>query len=161
MPDILFDDWTTLGRTLLIGMLAYAGLVVLLRMSGNRTLSKMNAFDLVVTVALGSTLSTILLDRSVSLSEGLTALALLIGMQYLVTWTSVRWRWVRATATGEPVRLVSAGELREQVSRRVRVTPDEVLAACRASGLTAVDQAEAVYLETDGSFSVIPRNQQS
>jgi uncharacterized membrane protein YcaP (DUF421 family) len=41
-----------------------------LRVSGKRTLAKMNAFDLVVTVALGSTLATILLSADVSLAEG-------------------------------------------------------------------------------------------
>jgi len=35
---------------------------VVLRVSGKRTLAKLNAFDFVVTVALGSTLATILLN---------------------------------------------------------------------------------------------------
>ena len=84
MSQIFFDNWETLFRTLIIGVLAYASLVMLLRISGRRTLSKMNAFDMVVTVALGSTLATILLNRDVALAEGVLAFALLIGMQYLV-----------------------------------------------------------------------------
>ena len=55
MSQIFFDNWETLFRTLIIGVLAYVSLVILLRISGRRTLSKMNAFDMVVTVALGST----------------------------------------------------------------------------------------------------------
>ena len=57
--DWVFKGWESLGRVLFVGILAYAGLLLFLRMSGKRTLSKMNAFDLVVTVSLGSTLSTI------------------------------------------------------------------------------------------------------
>ena len=53
---MLFQGWAGIGRTLLVGTLAYATLVLFLRISGKRTLSKLNAFDLVVTVALGSTL---------------------------------------------------------------------------------------------------------
>lgn len=87
---MLFQGWTGPARTVLVGALAYAGLVVFLRLSGKRTLSKLNAFDLVVTVALGSTLATILLDEKVPLAEGLTAFAVLIGLQFVVTWTSVR-----------------------------------------------------------------------
>ena len=56
LQSLLFDDWNTLLRTLIIGILGYVSLVLLLRISGRRTLSKMNAFDLVVTIALGSTL---------------------------------------------------------------------------------------------------------
>jgi uncharacterized membrane protein YcaP (DUF421 family) len=70
---------------LLVGFLAYVGVVFLLRLSGRRTLSKMNAFDLIVTVALGSTLATILLDRELPLAEGMLAFALLIGLQFVVT----------------------------------------------------------------------------
>ncbi len=42
-------------------------------------------------MALGSTLATILLSSSLSLAEGVAALVLLVGLQYAVTWTSVRW----------------------------------------------------------------------
>ena len=59
---MLFDSWAGLGRTLLVGPLAYVALVLLLRISGKRTLTKLNAFDLVVTVALGSTLATVQLE---------------------------------------------------------------------------------------------------
>ena len=68
MEAIFFNGWSVLGRTLLIGVLAYVSLVFMLRVSGKRTLAKMNAFDLVVTVAIGSTLATIVLSRSVALA---------------------------------------------------------------------------------------------
>ena len=75
---MLFQGWEGIARTILVGVLAYVLLVVFLRISGKRTLAKLNAFDLVVTVALGSTLSAILLQESVALAEGAAALALLI-----------------------------------------------------------------------------------
>ena len=71
---MLFDSWAGLGRVLLVGTLAYVALVLLLRISGKRTLSKLNAFDLVVTVALGSTLATVLLSKTVALAEGVLAI---------------------------------------------------------------------------------------
>ena len=49
---MFFSSWQGLLRVLVVGALAYLLLVVLLRVSGKRTLAKMNAFDLVVTVAL-------------------------------------------------------------------------------------------------------------
>ena len=68
MEPLFLDNWQTLLRTLIVGVSAYVSLVLLLRISGRRTLSKMNAFDMVVTVALGSTLATILLNRDVALA---------------------------------------------------------------------------------------------
>lgn len=155
MSQIFFDNWETLFRTLIIGVLAYVSLVMLLRISGRRTLSKMNAFDMVVTVALGSTLATILLNRDVALAEGVLAFALLIGMQYLVTWSSVRVPWVRKIVTGEPALLVYEGKLLPSALKRARVTEDEIHSAVRSSGKQTFEHIKAVVLETDGSFSVV------
>lgn len=60
---MFFDGWLGLVRALVMGTSAYLALILLLRISGKRTLSKLNAFDFVVTVAIGSTLATVLLRR--------------------------------------------------------------------------------------------------
>lgn len=85
---MLFQRWSDLGQVLATSLLVYPTLVLVLRVSGKRTLAKMNAFDLVVTVALGSTLATILLSADVSLAEGVLALVLLVGLQLAVAWMS-------------------------------------------------------------------------
>ncbi len=155
MERMFFSGWESLLRTLVVGVLAYVVLVVFLRVSGNRTLSKMNAFDMVVTVALGSTLATVLLTKDVALADGALAFALLIVLQFIVTWSSVRTRWVRRLVTGEPVMLLYRGEVVPAVLRRTRVTEAEVRAAIRAAGLDSLGAVHAVVLETDGSFSIV------
>ena len=91
---MFFNDTSSLLRVVIVGTLAYLSLVLLLRVSGKRTLSKMNAFDLVVTVAIGSTLATVLLAKDVALADGVVAFTLLIGLQYAITWLSMRSRWL-------------------------------------------------------------------
>lgn len=157
MERVFYDGWEGLARTLVIGVLAYAILVVALRWSGKRTLSKMNAFDLIVTVALGSTLATVLLSKDVALAQGLLAFALLIGLQFAITWSSVRVGWVRRLVKGEPQMLFRDGEFLGTALRRARVTQDEVRAAVRAAGVADLQAVEAVVLETDGSLSVVRR----
>jgi len=154
-----FDTWPDVGRVLAVGTAAYLALVVLLRISGKRTLSKLNAFDLVVTVALGSTLATILLSSDVSWAEGAVALALLIALQLLVTWSSVRLRWPRRVVTAEATILVRDGVVDDAAMRRQRVTRGELLQALRSSGVGGLDQVAAVVLETDGTLSVVPTPQ--
>ncbi len=109
--ETFFAGWAAVARVVVTCVLAYAALVALLRISGKRTLSKMNAFDLVVTVALGSTLATILLSRDVALAEGLVAFALLIGLQYVVAWLSVRSATVSRLVKAEPALLLYRGAL--------------------------------------------------
>ncbi len=153
MDQMFFGGWQSLIRIFVIGVLAYVTLIVFLRISGKRTLSKMNAFDLIVTVALGSTLATVLLNKNVTLVDGVLAFALLIGLQFAVTWSSVRARWVRQMATGEPQMLLHRGSYLPSALLRARVTKDEIRAAVRGAGLVSLAEVEAVVLETDGSFS--------
>lgn len=155
MEMYFFNGWGSLLRVIVVGVLAYAALVFFLRISGNRTLSKMNAFDLIVTVALGSTLATVLLSKDVALAEGAVAMALLISLQFIITWFSVRTAWVRRLVTGEPLMLLYRGDFITTSMQKARVTQDEVQSAIRGSGIADVTAVEAVVLETDGSMSVI------
>ncbi len=152
---MFFDNWMGLLRVVIIGTLAYTALVLLLRVTGKRTLSKMNAFDLVVTVALGSTLATVLLSKDVALAEGLVAFTLLVLLQYAITWLSVRSDRVRSLVKAEPCLLLRDGHFLHEAMRRERVTEDEVQAAARAQGIASLDDVAAAVLETDGSLSVI------
>jgi uncharacterized membrane protein YcaP (DUF421 family) len=158
MKDLFFSSWSDLGRIAIIGPLAYMSLVLILRISGKRTLTKLNAFDLVVTVALGSTLATILLSRSVSLADGVLALSLLIGLQFAITWLSVRSPGFSQLVKSEPTLIARGGEFLDGALRQQRVTREEVMAALRGEGLDSIDKAEAVILETDGSISVVKRS---
>ena len=155
---MFFDDVLGLFRTLVIGILAYVVLICWLRISGKRTLSKWNAFDFVVTIALGSTLATVILSKDVAFAEGVLALGLLIGLQFVITWLSVRIDWVEKLVKGEPALLLDRGKFLREAMKRHRVAEDEVRMAIRAQGIAAIDDVEAVVLETDGSFSVIKKS---
>ena len=153
--NMFFQDWSGIVRTLIVGVLAYGFLVVSLRISGKRTLAKLNAFDLVVTVAFGSVLATILLSEDVALAEGAVALLLLIALQYLVASASLRSDGFASLVRSEPALLWSDGELCRDAMRRERVTEDELNQVMRTEGCTDPSKVRAVILESDGSFSVI------
>ncbi len=152
---MFFNGWSGLGRTLIVGVLAYAGLILLLRISGKRTLSKMNAFDLVVTVALGSTLATVVLSKDVALAEGLIAFATLIFLQFAITWLSVRSPSVSRIVKAEPMLLFHSGQFLRRAMMVERVNEAEIRAAVRAMGVGNLEEVGAVVLETDGSITVI------
>lgn len=154
-PEVLWSGWQGPLRVLVTGVLSYAALVALLRVSGKRTLAKMNAFDLIVTVALGSSLATVLLGEQVALAEGLTAFAVLIAMQFAVAWTSARSERVERVVKSRPTVLVWRGRLLPKALREQRVTAREVHAACRQAGASSLDEVHAVVLETAGELSVL------
>lgn len=155
---MVFDTWYDVVRVLIVGVLAYISLVVVVRVSGKRTLAKMNAFDLVVTVSLGSVLATVAVSSDVALTDGVAAFAVLCGAQFVVAWTSSRTDVARRMVKARPVLVLERGELLIPVLRRERLTEGEVRQAIRSSGNGAVEDVAAVVLETDGTLSVILRS---
>ena len=159
MSDVtfFFGGWPPILRIVVVGTLAYAALILLLRIAGKRTLAQMNAFDFIITVALGASFGRILTARNVALVEAVTAFALLITLQYVVARLHLRWPAFARAITAPPALLFYRGEILHDALRRQRVTEAEVETAVREHGLGTMDQVEAVVLESNGKFSVIPK----
>lgn len=156
MENIFFDNWQSIWRTLIITILAYVGMIILLRVSGKRTLSKMNAFDFVVTVALGSTLATVSLSKDVALADGILAFFVLIFLQYSITWLSVRVKLIKKMVTSQPSLLLYKGKILEGNLIHERITIEEINVAARKKGISNYNDIEVVVLETTGDLTVIP-----
>lgn len=156
---MIFGSLAGIMRIIVVGVLAYAALVLALRVTGKRTLSKLNSFDLIVTVALGSTLATALLSKDVPLAEGVTAFLVLILLQFAVTWASVRSQRFQSWVKAEPRLLFRDGTFLHQAMRDERMTREELLAAMRSQGHAGPDSVGMVVLETGGSLSVTGRQQ--
>ncbi|MDT9599098.1 DUF421 domain-containing protein [Sphingosinicella rhizophila] len=152
---MIFDNLQALLRVASVSVLAYAALVLILRVAGKRSLAKLNAFDLVVTVALGSTLATILLSKDVALTEGILAFAMLAILQYVVSRISIASSSFKELVRSQPALLLEDGRYLEKAMARERVTHGEVQAAIRKQGIGRLEDVAAVVLETDGSISVI------
>ena len=157
---MFFDDWFAIVRVLTIGVVSYVTLIASLRLSGKRTLSKWNAFDFIVTIAFGSILATVVISKDVTLTEGILAHSLLVGLQFVITWTSVRSRWVEDLVKAKPSLVFHRGEFARETMLKERVSEAEVLAAIRSAGEAQIEKIEAVVLETDGSLSVIRKPQE-
>lgn len=152
---MIYDDLSGLLRVLVVGTLAYLFLVALLRVSGKRTLAQLNAFDFIVTVALGSTLATIALSSSVAWTEGALTLALLAALQFLVAWLAVRSSWVRRAVTAEPVLVVRHGQALPEALARERISEASLHQVIRSSGAGGLELVAAVVVETNGTLSVV------
>jgi uncharacterized membrane protein YcaP (DUF421 family) len=152
---MFFSDWAGILRVLAVGVPAYVSLIVLLRLAGKRTLSKFNAFDFIVTVAFGSSLSAALLNQDLALAEVVAAFAVLVLLQFAITWSSVRSDRIDGWVKAKPRLLYHRGAFLMDSMLRERVTKAEVQSAAREQGYAGLDRVDSVVLETDGSISVI------
>lgn len=152
---MLFSGFESLVRVIVAGLLAYVWLIFVLRVAGKRSLSKLNAFDFVITVAFGSTLATVLLSAQVSLADGALGIGLLAGLQFAASKLSLMSGRFRRMVRSEPTLMVEHGEMLARAMAHERVTRGDLEAALRAHGIARFEQVRALVLETDGSFSVI------
>jgi uncharacterized membrane protein YcaP (DUF421 family) len=155
MEDILFQDWRSILRIIVISLCAYLVLIFLLSLSGKRALGQMNAFDFVVTVAIGSTLSSVIISKDVTLAEGVTALGMLILLQYVLTRISLTFPAVEKLVKARPSPLVKQGEMLKDCMHKERVTQDEIYSALRQGHMDNLEQVKSITLEANGQMTVV------
>lgn len=153
---MFFENWKMLGNIAVMTVLVYAALVVVLRFTGKRTTSKMNSFDWVVTVALGSMVSTVILVEEVPLVEGIVGIVALVMCQYFVAWVAARFPRFQGLVKASPRLLYFDGQFNHRVMRRERFSREEILAAVRTQGFGSMHEVGAVVLETNADLSILP-----
>lgn len=158
---MFFESWFDIWRIFISCLIAYISIIAFLRMSGKRTLSKWNAFDFIVTIALGSILASVILSAKTKILEGIFAAILLIFFQFIITFLATRIKSFDKVIKAEPTLLFFRGEYKKDLMKNQRVAKSEILSAIRASSIGSLDKVEAVVLETDGTFSVIEKSNTS
>lgn len=150
---MFYDNLFGLLRVVVISAAVYAILILILRAAGKRALAKLNAFDLVVTVALGSTLSTVLLSSDIALAEGALAFVMLALLQWIVAKLSIQSALVRRATRARPALLLRDGAILHEALRDERVTTSEVYSAVRGQGVAKLADVAAVGSKPTGRLA--------
>lgn len=157
MKDLLFENWEKLGQVALTTVVSFIILFLFIRISGKRTLAKFNAFDFVVTVALGSTLAYMMLAM-VALAEGVLVLLLIIGMQYFFAKLASSSDKMEHLINSSPRLLFYKGHYLKNHMKAEAITVDEIHAVVRQAGHEKMDDVLAVVIELNGEISVIQKS---
>lgn len=157
LEQVFFSGWGPIARTAISTSVAYLILVVLLRIAGPRVLAKWYAFDLIVTVALGSTFANNVLSRDTTIAQAAVGFVILIGLQIVISWVVLHWSPARVVVNANPAMILRDGKFLDQPMRSQRVAEADIRAAVRQHGYACLEDVDAVILEADGTFSVIAR----
>ena len=157
MDKVVFfwSGWEPILRILVVGTITYVGLVLLLRISGKRTFTRMTAFDFIIAIAIGSSFGRILTAKTISVAEAFTTFILLILLQTVFSYFEVNSRTFKSLTTPKPSLLYYDGNFLKKNMRKARIRKDELESATRKKGFGSLEQVKAIIFETDGSFSVI------
>ena len=151
------NTWLDIAlRGVLLSAAATIWIVMLIRINGLRSLSKMTNFDFVMTIALGSLLAG---AAQASDWQGFgQAMVAMLGL-FIVQYGTARLRkasdTVEAAMQNAPVFLMRDGEFLEDALRATRVAKSDLVAKLREANVLDLKQVRAVVLETTGDVSVL------
>jgi uncharacterized membrane protein YcaP (DUF421 family) len=157
MDTLFFESWRSVYHVVVCATISYLVLFLFIRISGKRTLSKLNAFDFVVTVTLGSTLSSMILKK-VPLVEGCVALIIIIALQYLLAWLAMRSPKAENIINSEPVLLFYNGNYLRSAMKKEVITEGEIHAEIRKYRIENIADVRAVVLELNGELTVVKKS---
>ncbi len=148
-PDVL-------ARAFVLASLALVWIVVLVRINGLRSLSKMTNFDFVMTIALGSLVAgAAQAEEWAGFAQSLVAMAAL----FCVQWLAARLRKIsdalETALQNRPVLLMRDGRFLDRAMDDARVTRSDLLAKLREANVLDLAEVRAVVLETTGDISVL------
>jgi uncharacterized membrane protein YcaP (DUF421 family) len=144
--------------SVLRGLIIYFILLVILRVSGRRTLGQMTTFDFVLLLIIAETTQQALLGEDFSLTNAGLLIVTLIGVDIGLSLLRERWPRLNRIIEGLPLILVEDGRpIKERVDQS-RVGEEDILAAARESqGIERMEQIKYAVLERNGGISIIPK----
>lgn len=157
----LFESWDRLISTAVSAGLFFVIVVVIIRLAGKRTTANMNNFDWIVAVAIGSLASSGILLKNVPIADATIAIVVLVALQWLTTWMTIRSPWFSSLIKPAPRMLTHKGQYLRNAMIKERVTQAEIDATLREAGYVSPEDANWVIIETNGILTVIPRQDAS
>jgi uncharacterized membrane protein YcaP (DUF421 family) len=155
---MFFDGWESVARVAATAAVIYLALLAVLRVVGEQALAKMSAYDLIVTVALGSLVASIPLSSGITVTDGLAAIGTYLALQEVTRIILKHSRRARSVVKAAPRIVLWDGRLLHDRLSAANLTEDEVRAAVRRAGRASYSEVLAVILENDGEWSVVSRS---
>lgn len=149
-------DWVDAIRVVVSCIVFYGGVLLLVRVLGQRTLASLSTFDLAAIIALGAVIGRAILGDTPTLFAGLLGLATLLILQ-AVTGQVRRFRRAARVVNSPAVVLMAGDELLLDNMARSHVVADEVYSKLRLAGVRNRSEVACVIMEPTGQISVLRR----
>ena len=140
------------------GIVLYAFVVFVMRVTGRRELSTLSAVDLVLLIVLGDAIQQGLTQSDYSVTGAIIAVSTIATLSVLTSYLGFRWPFARKVLEGLPIVVVERGKLVERNLRRERMTPDELEEEMRIQQIGSLDEVEWAIVEANGSVSFVKKS---
>lgn len=158
MENLFKISWESVAVIFITATGIYLSVIVLTRISGKRSFSKMSSFDFAMTVAVGSIIATTILSSSVNLIEGIFGLIVVYLLQISIA-IGRRNQFVEHLVDNTPLLLMDGQKILYPNLKKARVSESDLRSKLREANVIQLSQVKAVVFETTGDISVLHGNE--
>ncbi|MBR3629363.1 MAG: DUF421 domain-containing protein [Oscillospiraceae bacterium] len=144
-------------RTLIL----YALVIFAVRLMGKRQIGELQPSELVVTILISNIATLSLENTDIPLLQGILPVLALVCFEVLSSWASLRFPGFRRLISGSPQVIIRDGVIDQSMLRKLRFSPDDLLAALRTAGVFSVEEVQYAVAETNGNVSVLQKSDAS
>nr|WKN39208.1 DUF421 domain-containing protein [Tunicatimonas sp. TK19036] len=159
MKEWIFSSFDVLLPTVVSAVLVYAIVIMYTRFFGLRSFSKMSSFDFAMTVAVGTLLSSAIINKSPSVVQSGVALLSLYLLQLMVALLRQKISWFSKVVDNQPLLLMDGPTILYENLRKAQLSEDDLRAKLREANVLNYSQVKAVVFETTGDISVLHTSQ--
>lgn len=149
MFELSVPWWELVVRAVLV----FSVLLLMVRVSGRRTIGQFTPFDLLVVMLLSEAVSNSLTGGEDSLVGGLIVAATLVALNMGAAYLSAHSKTMAEVLDGSPVLLGRNGKTFDEVLKKLRLSDTEVNEALHEADCT-LEEMEYMFLEADGNITV-------
>lgn len=150
-------DWFALSWHTII---MYIIVFIVLRLMGKREIGKLSVLDLVISVMIAEIAVIAIEDPSNHLMQGILPIIILVIIQMLTAYLSMKSRKLRLAFDGKPSVIIAQGQIYRDELRKQRYNLDDLMLQLREQGITSIEDVDFAILETSGKLSVVPKQEQ-
>ena len=131
-------------------------LFVFTKIMGNREMSQLSMFDYVSSVTIGSIAGEMAVMSTDSFWKPFVAMAVFTVFSMIISYSTCKSIKLRRFFEGHALLLYQDGQIYEKNLLKAKLDIDELLAACRLEGYFDLNEIHTVYLESNGTVSILP-----
>lgn len=150
MFDLDLPWWELIAR----GAIVYCALLLMMRLSGRRTVGQFTPFDLLVVMLLSEAVSNSMTGGDESLFGGLIIAATLVALTVLFAFVTSRSKKLEEIIEGSPILIGRDGVFFDKVMKRCRLSDSDVEEALREADCPR-HKMKCAFLEADGRISIL------
>jgi len=136
-------------------IVAFTSMIIITRIFGLRTFAKMSSFDFASTIAVGSILASIIINKDQNILKGVLALISIIAFQTIFSFIVRKSSWLKKLFTNKPQMLMKDGEIIYDNLKSCNIGLSDLMGKLREANVHKLSEVQAVIFESTGDISVL------